>query len=92
MKKTFTVLLIAAILLASVSAFADTCLVVATGGDTHVRTGPGLDYASIGVLHRGQALCYTGNIGIDWRGVAWFEVYVDYGTAWVSSRYTSLYY
>ena len=92
MKKIIILLLIATFLLASISALADSGIIVATSGDTHIRTGPGLDYTSIGVLHRGQALYYTGFLSIDWRGVAWYEVYLDYGTAWVSSRYTTLYY
>lgn len=93
MKKVIIVLLIATVLLASVSALADT-LVVATGGDTHIRIGPGLYYADIGVLNRGYSLYATDRISIDERGVVWYEVYLDWceGTAWVSSRYTTLYY
>ena len=92
MKKIIVLLLIATVLLASISACAESSIIVATSGDTHIRTGPGLDFTSIGVLHRGQGLYYTGYFSIDSRGVAWYEVYLDYSTAWVSSRYTTLYY
>ncbi len=92
MKKIIVLLLIATVLLASISACAESSIIVATSGDTHVRTGPGLDYPSLGVLYRGQGLYYTGYFSIDSRGIAWYEVYLNYGTAWVSSRYTTLYY
>ena len=91
MKKILIALLVTAVLLASVSALAE-CYVVATGGDTYIRIGPSLYCPDIFVLYHGYAMYATGNISIDERGVAWYEVYLDYGTAWVSSRYTNLYY
>lgn len=65
--------------------------VVATGGDSYVRSGPGLSYSAIGLLYEGDFLPYTGSTTWDSRGVAWYSVsYGSYGSAWVSSKYTSL--
>ena len=93
MKKYFAALLLAAILLASVSALAGSWIVVAIDGSTHIRLGPSLYCTDIGVLDRGYYLYATGNVEYDDRGVAWYEVYTDCDfTAWVSSRYTDLRY
>ncbi len=91
MKKLLIALIVVSLLLPSVSALAFSGYVVADGGDSYVRTGPGLEFASIGVLYRGQALTFTGYYSVDYRGVVWFEVYWNYGVAWISSRFTSLY-
>ena len=61
------------------------------GGDSNVRTGPGLSYKSIGTLYEGETLEYLGDISYDSRGVAWYEVAYGNRTGWVSSRYTALY-
>lgn len=63
----------------------------ATGGDTHVRTGPGLGYRSIGVLYQGQSVSYADDTSVDNRGVAWYAIHWNGNVAWVSSMYTSLY-
>ena len=57
-------------------------------GKSHVRTGPGLDYKSICVLHRGEDAAYLGETSIDERGVIWYKIRWDGRTAWVSSMYT----
>ena len=57
-------------------------------GKSHVRTGPGLDYKSIGVLHRGEDAAYLGETSIDERGVIWYKIRWDGRSAWVSSMYT----
>lgn len=62
-----------------------------TSGDSNVRTGPGLGYASIGCLYQGCTATYLGNTSVDERGVAWYYVNVNGTTGWVSSRYTTLY-
>lgn len=64
--------------------------IIATGGDTNVRTGPGLGYSSLGVIVKGGGANYLNESSIDDRGVAWYKIDY-YGTeAWVSSKYTTL--
>ena len=60
----------------------------AVTGDTYVRTGPGLKYKTIGVLHKGDETKYLGKSSTDDRGVAWYKVDWNGRTGWVSSRYT----
>ena len=57
-------------------------------GKSNVRTGPGLDYRSIGVLHVGERAPYLGSSATDDRGVKWYKISWDGTKAWVSSRYT----
>ena len=57
-------------------------------GKSHVRTGPGLDYKSIGVLHRGEDAKYLGETSVDDRGVLWYKIRWNGRSAWVSSMYT----
>ena len=62
------------------------------GGDTgksNVRTGPGLSYKSIGVLHKGEEAKYLGKSARDDRGVVWYKIDWKGRNAWVSSRYTA---
>lgn len=92
MKKIVAALLLTAILFASVSALAASWIVVAVDGSTYIRLGPSIYCADIGVLDKGYYMYATGDIEYDDRGVAWYEVYTDYSTAWVSSRYTDLRY
>ncbi len=65
--------------------------VMATGGDSNVRTGAGLGYSSIGCLYEGESAAYLGNSMTDARGVLWYQISFDGRSAWVSSRYTTLY-
>ena len=57
-------------------------------GKSNVRTGPGLGYKSIGVLHRGEEAKYLGKSSTDERGVVWYKIEWNGRAAWVSSRYT----
>ena len=57
-------------------------------GKSNVRTGPGLGYRSIGVLHRGEDAQYLGRTAVDDRGVVWYKIRYKGRDAWVSSRYT----
>ena len=65
--------------------------VIADGGDCHVRTGPALDYKSIGVLYEDEEADFLGKTATDDRGVTWYKIDWDDGTGWVSSKYASLY-
>lgn len=65
--------------------------VEATAGDTHVRSGPGLKYASLDVMRRGTRAEYAYDIVYDDRDIAWYAVYWGSRLAWVSSVYTELY-
>ena len=57
-------------------------------GKSNVRTGPGLGYKSIGVLHKGEEAKYLGKTSTDDRGVIWYKIRWTGRDAWVSSRYT----
>ena len=57
-------------------------------GKSNVRTGPGLDYRKIGVLHVGEDAKYLGKTSTDDRGVVWYKIRYNGRDAWVSSRYT----
>ena len=57
-------------------------------GKSYVRTGPGLDYKSIGVLHRDEDAKYLGETSVDDRGVLWYKIRWNGRSAWVSSMYT----
>ena len=57
-------------------------------GKSHIRTGPGLGYKSIGVLHRDEDARFLGETDIDDRGVLWYKIRWNGREAWVSSRYT----
>ena len=57
-------------------------------GKSNIRTGPGLGYASIGVLRRGESVKYLHDTSVDNRGVTWYKVRYNGRTGWVSSRYT----
>lgn len=60
-------------------------------GDSNVRTGPGLDYSSVGTLHKESTASFLGKISTDARGVDWYKISYSGGEYWVSSRYTALY-
>ena len=57
-------------------------------GKSHVRTGPGLGYKAIGILHRGEDARYLGKTSTDDRGVVWYKIRWNGSEAWVSSMYT----
>ena len=57
-------------------------------GKSNVRTGPGREYRSIGVLHRDEDARYLGKTSTDERGVVWYKIRWDGRDAWVSSKYT----
>lgn len=61
-----------------------------TGGDSNVRTGPGLGYSTIGCLYKGESADYLGASSVDERGVAWYNISFDGQSGWVSSKYTAL--
>ena len=57
-------------------------------GKSFIRTGPGLDYKSIGVLHVDEDARFLGETSIDDRGILWYKIKWNGREAWVSSRYT----
>ena len=75
----------------SSSSSASGSVVVGTSGDSHVRTGPGLGYDKLGVLHNGNSASFLGQTSTDSRGVVWYKISWNGSSGWVSSRYTSLY-
>ena len=52
----------------------------------NVRTGPGLDYPVIGVVHTGMELIIVGR-NTDW---SWYQVSSPYGIGWVKASYVAL--
>lgn len=91
--KKISFVLIAAVMLASltISALASTYGYVIFSGDCNVRTGPGLDYGTIGAVASGGRLDYEGDYSYDNRGVCWYKVYYNGSIGWVSSVYATLY-
>lgn len=65
--------------------------VVGTNGDSNVRSGPGLGYSSVGGLSQGESAPFLGDTSVDERGVTWYNISYNGRSAWVSSRYTTLY-
>ena len=87
MKRLFAAL----VALALVCGFALADAVVGDGGDSWLRSGPGLSYAKLNaVLEDGESAEYLGSTSYDGRGVAWYYVRTGGATGWVSSRYTAL--
>ena len=57
-------------------------------GKSNVRSGPGLQYKSLGVLHVGEDARFLGKTSTDDRGIPWYKIKWNGGEGWVSSRYT----
>ena len=57
-------------------------------GRSNVRSGPGLKYKSLGVLHVGEDARFLGKTSTDDRGIPWYKIKWNGGEGWVSSRYT----
>ena len=57
-------------------------------GKSNVRSGPGLKYKSLGVLHIGEDARFLGKTSTDDRGIPWYKISWNGREAWVSSRYT----
>ena len=93
MKKILAAILCAVLMLGCATAFAVTNYgyYVEAVGDVNVRTGPGLNYASMGSIVKGTTLDYLGETSTDNRGVAWYKVIYQNAIGWVSSVYTALY-
>lgn len=90
MKRFVSLMLVAMLLVLTGEALAASGYVYGSSGDSYVRTGPGLGYASIGVLYRGSSAPYTGQTSVDYRGVPWYSISFNGRSGWVSSRYTTL--
>lgn len=65
--------------------------VKAKGGNSNVRSGPGLSYEDLGTIHGGEIASYLGAYCTDERGAIWYYVRFGDVTGWVSARYTELY-
>lgn len=94
MKKMLSVMLalvMALSMLMGTWALAEDAGKVKTTGSVNVRSGPGLDYESLGSVKKGTTFEYQGESRKDDRGVTWYRVKYDGSTkAWVSSRYATL--
>ena len=65
--------------------------VVATGGDSYIRSEPSLNGEKLAMLPEGASATYRGSSSTDDRGVRWDYVLYNGVYGWVSSRYTTLY-
>lgn len=65
-------------------------IVVATGGQTYIRTEPSLDGRQLAVLHLNDEADYMEQTQLDNRDVAWYRVCFDGTIGWVSSKYTQM--
>ena len=63
---------------------------VSFSGNVNVRSGPGIDYGTIGSVSRSQTLDYAGETRKDNRGVTWYSVNYYGKKGWVSSKYSSI--
>lgn len=94
MKKMLSLMLalmMALSVLAGSWALAEDAGKVKTTGSVNVRSGPGLDYKSLGSVKKGTTFEYQGESKKDDRGVTWYRVKYDGSTkAWVSSKYATL--
>jgi len=57
----------------------------------NLRSGPGLNYKDVGTIYSGTSLTYLDQYSTDNRGVMWYKVRYNSGSAWISSRYSELY-
>ncbi len=62
--------------------------IVATGM-VNLRKGAGLGYAVLGTAAKGDTFSGKGS-AVDSRGVRWYKVSYDGGTAWISSKYSKI--
>ena len=89
MKKTVTLLMVAALVLCLCgTALAEA--IVYTTATVNLREGPGLSYAKITALQPGTGLEYLGQISTDDRGIDWYQVRYYGEAVWISSRYSYL--
>lgn len=63
---------------------------VVTTGKVNLRDEPSLDGEVIGTVTKGTHLVYSAWRSTDDRGVEWYRVEYEGGTAWISSRYSKL--
>ena len=61
---------------------------IVTTGNVNVRSGPGLDFRSLGTVSSGTSLTYDGASEKDGRGVRWYRVRYHGSFGWVSSKYS----
>ena len=59
-------------------------------GNVHVRKGPGLDYAEMGVINKGSTVEFLGEVKYDNRKVGWYKVRYKGKTGWISSKYSKI--
>ena len=62
---------------------------VVTTASVNLRKGPGLHYATITSVSEGRSFSYL-ETQTDSRGVKWFKVSYNGGTAWISSKYSRI--
>lgn len=87
--KKFIAALIAMLLVCCLAAVSYASSYITFSGDCNVRTGPGLDYASIGSVNKNSTLTYMNESAVDSRGVAWYKVFFRNSYGWVSSVYAT---
>ena len=70
--------------------YTDEGIVFGVSGKSIIRRSPYLDGASLGTFPQYASADYLGEKQYDNRGVAWYKIYYQGTTGWVSSKYTFL--
>ena len=61
-----------------------------TGRQVYLRQEPSLSGNTVDVLYKGDTVMYLDQSSVDSRGVTWYYVRANGGTAWVSSKYAKM--
>jgi len=91
MKRIFCLALLAVLATAmfAAPALAATGYTVKATASVNLRKGPGLGYDVIASVQKGKTFSGKGS-SVDSRGVRWYKVSYNGGTAWISSKYSKI--
>ena len=64
---------------------------IRANSEVNVRTGPGTEYAIIGVMYAGETADYTGTSKKASNGRLWYQINYYNNIGWVSASLTSIY-
>lgn len=62
--------------------------VAVTGRNVYVRTGPSVDFAPLGVAHKGEKYSYLNEQSTNGNG--WYKIEFKTNTGWISRKYSKL--
>ena len=81
MKRIFCLMLAILMLMGAASAQ------ILTTGSVNVRSGPGLEYDTVGSIAEGELVFYRHQTEVDERGVEWHFIGYKMLNGWISSKY-----